>query len=271
MKGYTMNKKSGFTLIELLVVISIIALLMAILMPSLQRAREQAKAVACQAKLKQWSLAISMYTGEHNGYFHQGWTSSQGPQSLWMDAWLPYYKDVTLRLCPGATKPYSEGGQYGLDGAWGEWPAGSSEGGEIGGSGSYGINGWVNNPKGIPAAARDPKWYWRTVNVRGASQIPLFLGGAWARMYVHQTDVPPEYEGDTLTVGSNRPIKNFCLNRHNGFVNGLFLDFTVRPLGLKELWTLKWHREFDINGPYTKAGGMVPSEWPQWMRHYKDY
>ena len=119
MKGYTMNKKSGFTLIELLVVISIIALLMAILMPSLQRAREQAKAVACQAKLKQWSLAISMYTGDHNGYFHQGWAGSQGPQSLWMDAWLPYYKDVTLRLCPGATKPYSEGGQYGLDGAWG--------------------------------------------------------------------------------------------------------------------------------------------------------
>ena len=46
----------------------------------------------------------------------------------------------------------------------------------------------------------------------------------------------------------------FCPNRHNGFVNSLFCDWSVRKLGLKELWTLKWHREFDINGPWTIAG-----------------
>jgi hypothetical protein len=41
--------------------------------------------------------------------------------------------------------------------------------------------------------------------------------------------------------------------------------------GLKELWTLKWHKKYDINGPWTIAGSVQTSDWPQWMRHFKDY
>jgi hypothetical protein len=63
----------------------------------------------------------------------------------------------------------------------------------------------------------------------------------------------------------------FCLNRHDGFVNGLFLDFSTRKIGLKELWTFKWHRQFDPQGPWTTAGGCQPSDWPAWMRRFKDY
>ena len=37
----------------------------------------------------------------------------------------------------------------------------------------------------------------------------------------------------------------------------LFCDWSVRTVGLKELWTLKWHKTFNVNGPYTKAGGMI--------------
>jgi prepilin-type N-terminal cleavage/methylation domain-containing protein len=61
-----MRKNRGFTLIELLMVISIIALLLALLMPALQRVKHQAKAVACQSNLRQWGLCFNMYTDDYD-------------------------------------------------------------------------------------------------------------------------------------------------------------------------------------------------------------
>ena len=59
-----MNRRDGFTLIELLVVIAIIAILMAVLMPALNRAREQGKRAVCLSNLKQLQLAWTMYADE---------------------------------------------------------------------------------------------------------------------------------------------------------------------------------------------------------------
>jgi len=51
---------------------------------------------------------------------------------------------------------------------------------------------------------------------------------------------------------------------------GILAD-SVRKVGLKKLWALKWHRGFNTANHRTKAGGVLPSDWPEWMRSFKDY
>ncbi|MBM4104194.1 MAG: type II secretion system protein [Planctomycetes bacterium] len=65
-----MKTKKGFTLIELLVVIAIIALLLSILVPSLNRAKEAAKNLICKSNLKSLGTASLAYLGDNNGEFH---------------------------------------------------------------------------------------------------------------------------------------------------------------------------------------------------------
>ena len=62
-------RHSGFTLVELLVVIGIIALLIAILLPSLSKARESANRVACGSNLRQWGLMCHLFAQDHRGKF----------------------------------------------------------------------------------------------------------------------------------------------------------------------------------------------------------
>src|SRR5437868_15355734 len=61
--------RRGFTLIELLVVIAIVALLAALLLPALARAKEQARRIKCVSNVKQVSLAIKLFALEEDGYY----------------------------------------------------------------------------------------------------------------------------------------------------------------------------------------------------------
>ena len=67
-----MAKRSGFTLIELLVVVAIIAILMAVLLPALHRAREQGKRAVCLNNMKQLALAWMLYADDNEGKLVNG-------------------------------------------------------------------------------------------------------------------------------------------------------------------------------------------------------
>jgi prepilin-type N-terminal cleavage/methylation domain-containing protein len=256
-----MHKPRGFTLIELLVVIAIIALLMAILMPALQRVKDQARTVACQSNIRQWALYFSLYTDDNNGHFHRGWNDGADTQLSWMVVMRPYLlDDPTLCFCPTATKPRDEGADNTI-GAW------TNDDGE---HGSYGINICVTDPLPGREGGRPAEWYWRKRDVNGANNIPLFLDDHWWDTRPHHTDEPPPFEGQVDGWDTNA-MKMLCLNRHNGFTNSVFVDFSTRTVGLKELWTLKWNREFNISGSWTRAGGVHPEDWPDWMKNFKDY
>ncbi len=112
-----MNKQRGFTLIELLVVIAIIALLLAILMPALQRVKKQARDVICKTNLKEYGLAGRMYLDDNDGSFPYSFTWLCKDFGFvgcgWHDArknlvdnpdragelW-PYLKDKDIHMCP---------------------------------------------------------------------------------------------------------------------------------------------------------------------------
>src|SRR5689334_24366786 len=77
-------QSQGFTLIELLVVIAIIAILAAMLLPALGKAKEQAIKIACASNLKQWGVATTMYGGDNRELCPQNATSDRASGFAWM-------------------------------------------------------------------------------------------------------------------------------------------------------------------------------------------
>jgi prepilin-type processing-associated H-X9-DG protein len=261
-----------------LVVIAVITLLMAILVPSLQRVRRQTKAVVCQSNLRQWGQAFSIYADDYDGKLFG--MNSRNPlgRIYWVELLRPYWSDCNdLLLCPMAAKY-----EIRQDDPW--WFRGSKstawvwvrKDGII--SASYGTNMNVGYSPGhyvagapVGSDSYGAHRWGSVVNVKGSSSIPALFdctsqeAGPW-----HSSDGPPEYE-DEMPVGPGDGMKEFCINRHDGGINSLFLDWSVCKVGLKELWTLKWNPVFSTAGCWTKAGGVEPEDWPEWMRKFKDY
>jgi prepilin-type N-terminal cleavage/methylation domain-containing protein len=269
-----MPRRRGFTLIELLVVIAIIALLMAILMPALARARKQARTVTCRALLKQWGPIWYLYCSDNNGNFSSGDLKNLGwARGEWIITFRSAYETKSeIVRCPTALKRLGSGQPYG--GPFNSYIMGIGGTNNLQEEASYGQNNWLYNPPPdvLAIQLRPAAWHWRTMNVHHGSEIPVFADTMWRGGGPFASGArgePPKFNGEW--VGADAEMRHFCIDRHNGTINHLFLDWSVRSVGIKELWTLRWHRRFDTRGPWTKAGGAQTGDWPLWMRQFKEY
>jgi prepilin-type N-terminal cleavage/methylation domain-containing protein len=89
-----MERRAGFTLVELLVVIAIIGILVALLLPAIQYARESARRVSCANNLKQVGLAAIQHENLHKYYANR--TESYNTEGTWITAIMPYMEENDL-------------------------------------------------------------------------------------------------------------------------------------------------------------------------------
>jgi prepilin-type processing-associated H-X9-DG protein len=245
--------------------------------------RRRAKEHVCQANLRQWHGVFQGIIEENHGQFLSGINHLGYWWPIQLSQELQDWKRNRTWFCPTATTPFTDDkGTHSPNvstfNAWGIYRMSIAVyQGEIyymnpnGIAGSCGVNGyvipipdWSNYNFQVPASAG-----WRDLHaVPDAANVPMFLDALRFDLWPLHTHGPAELEHAAWHAND---MARACINRHDGAVNCLFVDGSVRKVGLKELWTLKWHRSFNTAGPWTKAGGVQPEDWPEWMRPFKEY
>jgi prepilin-type processing-associated H-X9-DG protein/prepilin-type N-terminal cleavage/methylation domain-containing protein len=266
----------AFTLVELLVVVGIVAVLVALLLPVLGRARHQARAVLCLSNLRQLSAAFQIYLNEYQGKVPDKLLTGVG-QGVGADRrrGVLIFEGVLLAqprapgtqsavvFCPeatetptlvqgpgGPTAPYSYPG--GVFRPWGypdadliaDHPTAPFRGS------SYGMNGWLLHAKGVgyePLPGSQFKEYIQ-LPAKEASRVPLFADATDAYGFPRSTDQPPislrpHVHSDGNWLGGIGRV--FCIPRHGQTTNVVFLDGHAQMVPLPELWQLKWNNVWE--------------------------
>lgn len=235
---------TGFTLIELLVVVSIIALLVAILLPALGKARKQARATVCMSNLKQLGLVVFMYHDENNDFIPR--SIDGGP---WFLMFMPYlgvdkpdsndYREVELYNCPGFPNT-------GIGKPASGFPEGVPNNLQ---TVDYVVNAWEN--EGVQA--RDPT----KISVMGKAGETIYLAdneaGNWRPVILEKRQLNSQDQNildvwrlSHMATGrdGNNPndaqARRVAKERHRQGSNYLFLDGHVTYMAAEEVDSRMW-------------------------------
>jgi len=254
-------RRRGFTLIELLVVIAIIAILAAMLLPALAKAKNKSQDLACLSNLKQLALAEQIYVQDFSQPFPYPALSN-----VWIDVVLQNSGNANrLRLCPRTQNPavgqraFATAGT--IDQTWYWASAGTAA------YGSYGLNGWLfagGWTKGITGTAdpaQEARAFREESSVQRPTLSPVFCDSIWVDAWPQETDRPwPDltqrvnnYQNTGIKVGGMARMMVARHKRPNAVPTGLntaqrlpgainigFFDGHVEQVPLENLWTLCW-------------------------------
>jgi prepilin-type N-terminal cleavage/methylation domain-containing protein/prepilin-type processing-associated H-X9-DG protein len=213
------TSQHGFTLIELLVVIAIIAILAAMLLPALARAKESARRTNCMSNLKEFELALRLYLDENRNIFPAISDNVRWPAEL-----LDLYRSTNLLACPTdlqrgippanepiGSGPFQSPAHRAADGAWR----------------SYIMNGW-NDIFSAPTGTRSPGNYLKEAAI---------LKPAETIIWGEKRHIAADFWMDILESGDNLVDKvqhgthsNYLTPTRSGGANFAFADGGARFL-----------------------------------------
>lgn len=251
-----LGRNQGFTLIELLVVIAIIAILAAMLLPALSRAKQRGQEASCKNNVRQLGLGLYMYINDNGKTF----PATYDPKSFWMALVRAYVPSDKVRLCPIAPVPADRTpNQERIGNAHAAWfgPMTIVQWNQ-GFESSYGINGWLYSFNDNSAIQFDRnKQFSKESEFLHPVKIPEFSDSIWADAWPEPSDMPPT---DLFTGGNANSMQRLCIARHSspgtiprradlkqrlpGALNMVFKDGHTELVRLENLWSLSWSKNW---------------------------